>query len=58
MTLRPRSTRGALALGIVVSALTGFASIHYLLKWLTRFGMLPYVIYRLVLGAVLLFLVL
>jgi undecaprenyl-diphosphatase len=45
-------------LGIVVSAATGFASIHYLLKWLTRFGMLPYVIYRLVLGTVLLFLVL
>ena len=41
-------------LGVVVSAATGFASIHYLLKWLTRFGMLPYVIYRLVLGAVLL----
>ncbi len=49
---------GALALGAVVSAVTGFACIHYLLKWLTRFGMLPYVIYRLVLGAVLLALVL
>jgi undecaprenyl-diphosphatase len=48
----------AIALGVVVSAATGFASIHYLLKWLTRFGMLPYVIYRLVLGAVLFFLVL
>jgi undecaprenyl-diphosphatase len=53
----PIDTR-ALVLGIVVSAATGFASIHYLLKWLTRFGMLPYVIYRLALGAVLLFLVL
>ena len=43
----------AMVLGVVVSAATGFASIHYLLKWLTRFGMLPYVIYRLALGAVL-----
>ena len=44
----------AIVLGVVVSAVTGFASIHYLLKWLTRFGMLPYVIYRLALGALLL----
>jgi undecaprenyl-diphosphatase len=49
---------GALVLGAVVSAITGFACIHYLLKWLTRFGMLPYVIYRLILGAVLFTLVL
>ena len=45
----------AIVLGVAVSAATGFASIHYLLKWLTRFGMLPYVLYRLALGAVLLF---
>jgi undecaprenyl-diphosphatase len=48
----------AIVLGVAVSAATGFASIHYLLKWLTSFGMLPYVIYRLILGAVLFFLVL
>ena len=53
----PLDTR-ALVLGVVVSAVTGFASIHYLLKWLTRFGMLPYVLYRLALGAVLLTLLL
>jgi undecaprenyl-diphosphatase len=47
----------AIVLGVVVSAATGFASIHYLLKWLTRFGMLPYVIYRLLLGAVLFYMV-
>ncbi|MND08521.1 undecaprenyl pyrophosphate phosphatase [compost metagenome] len=47
-----------IVLGLAVSAVTGFACIHYFLKWLTRFGMLPYVVYRLVLGAVLLFLVL
>jgi undecaprenyl-diphosphatase len=44
----------ALVLGLVLSAVTGFVCIHYFLKWLTRFGMLPYVLYRLVLGAVLL----
>jgi len=44
----------ALSLGLVLSAITGFACIHYFLKWLTRFGMLPYVLYRLALGAVLL----
>jgi len=48
----------ALVLGAVVSAATGLVSIHYLLKWLTRFGMLPYVLYRLALGAVLFTLVL
>jgi undecaprenyl-diphosphatase len=41
-------------LGAVLSAATGIACIHYFLKWLTRFGMLPYVLYRLTLGAVLL----
>ena len=46
----------AIVLGLAVSAVTGFACIHYFLKWLTRFGMLPYVVYRLVLGAVLLLL--
>jgi undecaprenyl-diphosphatase len=48
----------AIVLGLAVSAVTGFACIHYFLKWLTRYGVVPYVIYRLVLGAVLLALVL
>ena len=48
----PADTR-AIALGLVLSAATGFACIHYFLKWLTRFGMLPYVIYRLALGTML-----
>jgi undecaprenyl-diphosphatase len=42
-----------IVLGLVVSAVTGFACIHYFLKWLTRFGLLPYVIYRLALGTLL-----
>jgi undecaprenyl-diphosphatase len=53
----PIDTR-AIVLGLVLSAATGFACIHYFLKWLTRFGMLPYVIYRLALGAVLFILLL
>jgi undecaprenyl-diphosphatase len=40
--------------GAILSAVTGIACIHYFLKWLTRFGMLPYVLYRLALGVVLL----
>ena len=48
----------AIVLGLVISAITGLACIHYFLKWLTRYGVLPYVIYRLALGAVLLFFVL
>jgi undecaprenyl-diphosphatase len=37
--------------GALLSAAMAFLCIHYFLKWLTRFGMTPYVIYRLVLGA-------
>lgn len=43
----------ALALGTVLSAITAFLAIHYFLKWLNRFGLWPYVWYRLALGAVL-----
>ena len=44
----------ALVLGTLVSAVTGFAVIHFFLRWLTRYGVLPYVLYRLALGTVLL----
>jgi len=40
------------AAGTALSALTAFLCIHFFLKWLTRFGMLPFVLYRLALGAV------
>lgn len=43
-------------LGIVVSAISAYACIHYFLKLLDRIGMLPFVAYRLLLGAVLLWL--
>lgn len=37
----------------VISAITAWLAIHYFLKFLEKTGMLPYVIYRLLLGAVL-----
>src|SRR5690606_14101459 len=48
----------AIVLGTALSALTGVACIHYFLKWLTRFGLWPYVVYRRLLGTVLFTLVL
>lgn len=44
----------AIILGIVLSAITAYACIHYFLKLLDRIGMLPFVVYRLVLGMILL----
>ena len=43
-------------LGVAVSAVSAYACIHYFLKLLDRIGMLPFVWYRLLLGAVLLWL--
>jgi undecaprenyl-diphosphatase len=48
---------GELALGVVVSAITAYLCIHYFLKLLDRIGMLPFVIYRFVLGGLLFYLV-
>lgn len=45
-----------LLLGIAVSAVTAYICIHYFLKMLERMGMLPFVIYRVILGGYLLFL--
>ncbi|MFP4611743.1 MAG: undecaprenyl-diphosphate phosphatase, partial [Thiohalophilus sp.] len=44
-----------LVLGALISAFTAYLCIHWLLKLLDRIGMLPFVIYRLVLGAGLLY---
>lgn len=41
-------------LGVLVSGISAFACIHYFLKLLERMGMLPFVIYRIVLGLFLL----
>lgn len=44
----------ALILGVILSALSAYVCIHYFIKLLDKMGMLPYVIYRLVLGIFLL----
>lgn len=44
----------ALLLGTVIAALSAFACIHFFLAWINRMGMLPFVIYRLALGILLL----
>jgi len=46
----------AIIAGVVISALSAFACISLFLKLLEKVGMLPFVIYRLVLGAFLLYL--
>lgn len=40
----------AVVLGIVLAAISGLACIHFLLRFLQRFGMLPFTIYRLLLA--------
>lgn len=46
----------ALALGTLVSGLCAYSCIHYFLKFLQRMGMLPFVVYRLLLGGLLFYL--
>lgn len=43
----------SMGLAALVSGVSGWITIHYFLKFLGRFGMLPFVLYRLALGAVL-----
>jgi len=50
-----RAQWGALAYGVLVSALVSFSCIHYFLKLIERMGFMPFVIYRVLLGVVLLF---
>jgi undecaprenyl-diphosphatase len=45
-----------LLLGTAVAAISAYLCIHYFLRLIERIGMLPFVLYRLVLGAVLLWL--
>ena len=46
----------ALALGTLLSSISALLCIHYFLQWLQKAGMLPFVIYRLFLGTILLLL--
>ena len=43
-----------LGLGTVIAALSAFVCIHYFLAFINKMGMTPFVIYRLLLGALLL----
>ncbi len=45
----------SLGLGTAISGICAFICIHFFLAWIQRIGMLPFVIYRLVLGSVLLY---
>jgi len=42
----------AMSLGLVVSAITGYACIHLLLKVIERIGLLPFTLYRLLLAGI------
>jgi undecaprenyl-diphosphatase len=42
-----------IAIGTVLSAITAYLCIYLFLAWINRIGMLPFVIYRLILGGVL-----
>lgn len=44
----------ALLLGTVIAAISAFICIHYFLQYIQRMGMLPFVIYRVLLGILLL----
>ena len=44
-----------LALGFFVSMVTAFACIHYFLKALKHIGFMPFIIYRIALGALLIY---
>jgi undecaprenyl-diphosphatase len=46
----------AMIIGMVTSAITAYLCIHFFLKLISRMGMLPFVIYRLALGGVLVYL--
>jgi len=51
----PDQSWTVLAVGTVVAFISALLCIHYFLKFIQQIGLLPFVIYRLVLGAVLLF---
>jgi undecaprenyl-diphosphatase len=46
---------GQLALGVVVSAVVAYASIEFFMRFVTRIGLAPFSIYRLILAAVILY---
>jgi undecaprenyl-diphosphatase len=49
---------GELALGVVVSAVVAYLSIEFFMRFVTRIGLAPFAIYRLVLAAVIFYVLL
>jgi undecaprenyl-diphosphatase len=45
----------SILLGVALSAITAYLCIHYFLKLLDKMGMMPFVLYRIVLGVILLY---
>jgi len=43
----------ALGLGVVISAISAWVCIYYFLAFINRIGMMPFVVYRMILGAIL-----
>jgi len=41
--------------GAVIAGISAWMCIHFFLKWIAKIGMMPFVIYRMILGAMLLF---
>jgi len=46
---------GQLAIGVLVSAIVAYLSIDFFMRFVSRIGLLPFAIYRLVLAAVILY---
>ena len=46
---------GQLAIGVVVSAIVAYASIEFFMRFVSRIGLLPFAIYRMILAAVILY---
>jgi undecaprenyl-diphosphatase len=46
---------GSMALGMVLSFVAAYLCIHFFLQFIERIGMLPFVLYRLLLGGAILY---
>lgn len=53
VTQAPQVDWSAIISGTLISAVAAFSCIHLFLKWIDRIGMVPFVIYRLLLGTTL-----
>jgi undecaprenyl-diphosphatase len=47
---------GGLALGVLVSAVVAYLSIEFFMRFVTRIGLAPFAIYRILLAALILYL--